>query len=406
MSKEIIIAASERINGRICMSLFENNKIMELRIANDVNSSDQAKLVVPELGDIYIGRVDKVVPSINAAFIDIAPGVSCYYPLKGNDKAIFTKKIGKKAICEGEELIVQVDKEGIKSKQASVTSNINFKGIYTVLTTGNTSLGVSSKMSKHRKVQLQELLRPLMKEDFGLIARTNASAGSDKEIVDEVKSLINESTQLREKAMTRTCFTLLKKNRNNCVDFIEDICNQDISKILIEDEKIHLELEEYFALNKPELLSVLEIYKDTTYPLSKLYSLDSRIDESLNKKVWLKSGGFLVIEHTEALTVIDVNSGKYVTKKNPEDAYLKLNLEAVKETVRQIRLRNISGIIIIDFINMKSKESTDQVIVALKKECAKDRVSTQVIGMTSLHLLEMTRKKTHKSLWESVYINR
>lgn len=403
MSKEIIIASAERIDGRICMGLYENNKIMELRIGNDVIDSASSKTVVPELGDIYIGRVEKVVPSINAAFIEIAPGVSCYYPLKGNDNPIFTKKIGKKAICEGEELIVQVDKEAIKSKQASVSGNINFKGVYTVLTTGNTTLGVSSKMSKNRKSQLKELLTPLMEEDFGLIARTNASNGTDEDIIQEVRNLIQESTLLKEKAKTRTCFSLLKKNSYSYISFIEDICNQNITKILIEDSDIYSKVKDFLIEHKPELLDVLEQYQDTTYPLSKLYSLDTRIDEALNKKVWMKSGGFLVIEHTEALTVVDVNSGKFSTKKHPEDAYLKLNLEAVKETVRQIRLRNISGIIIIDFINMKSDEAKAQLLELLKKETARDRVATQVLGMTRLHLMEITRKKTHKSLWESVH---
>lgn len=404
MTKEIVMAATQSIDNRLCMTLLEDGKVMEMQIANDYQNSTSSTNVVPEIGDIYIGRVEKVVPNINAAFIEIAPGVSCYYPLKGNDNPIFTKKIGKKALCVGEELIVQVDKESIKSKQASVTSNINFKGTYTVLTTGNTSLGVSSKMGKSRKEELQILLRPLMKETFGLIARTNASSASDDIIVEEVNALILESDELRTKAMTRTCFSLLKKNSFSYISFIEGICNQDISKITIEDSYVYDQVAQFLNKNKPELLERLHQYQDASYPLSKLYSLDNRIEEALSKKVWMKSGGFLVIEHTEALSVIDVNSGKCVTKKNPEESFLKLNLEAVKEAVRQIRLRNISGIIIIDFINMKDKESISQVVNLLKRETARDRVSTQVIGMTSLHLMEMTRRKTHKSLWESVHL--
>lgn len=404
MAKEIIMAQVQSLDNRICMAMLEDRKIVEVRIANDLIPSEKTSNVVPQIGDIYIGRVEKVVPSINAAFVEIAPGVSCYYPLKGNDSPIFTKKIGKKAICEGEELIVQVDKESIKSKQASVTSNINFKGVYTVLTTGNKSLGVSSKMSKNRKSQLQDLLRPFVEEDFGLIARTNAGSANDQEVMTEVQKLIAESRLLKEKAQTRTCFTLLKKNSYSYINFIEDVCNQNISKILIEDEVIYKKIKEYLELNKPELLGVLVKYDDISYPLSKLHSLDTRIEDALSKKVWLNSGGFLVIEHTEALTVIDVNSGKFVTKKNPEEAYLKLNIEAAKEIARQIRLRNISGIIIVDFINMKNDESTAVLIEQMKREITKDRVSTQVLGMTRLHLLEITRKKTYKSLWESVYI--
>lgn len=404
MTREIVMAAAESVGDRICMALLEDGKVMEIRIANDIQSDGCAKNVIPEIGDIYIGRVEKVVASINAAFIEIAPGVSCYYPLKGNESPIFTKKIGKKALCVGEELIVQVDREAIKSKQASVTSNINFKGIYTVLTTGNTSLGVSSKMSKKRKSELQELLRPVMNEKFGLIARTNASDALDDVILDEVVTLIKESEELKARAMTRTCFSLLKKNTHSFISFIEDICNQNIDKITIEDTAIYDEVSTYLSCEKTELSNRLIKYEDTSYPLSKLYSLDTKLEEALNKKVWMKSGGFLIIEHTEAMTVVDVNSGKFVTKNNPEEAYLKLNLEAVKEVARQIRMRNISGIIIVDFINMKNQEATNQVLSLLKKETAKDRVATQVIGMTRLYLMEMTRRKIHKSLWESVYL--
>lgn len=403
MTKEIIMACTQRLDGRLCMSLFENDKIAEIRIANDYPYNESSNNVVPEIGDIYIGRVEKIVPSINAAFIEIAPGVSCYYQLKGNDSPVFTKKNGKKPLCVGDELIVQVDKEAIKNKQAGVTSNINFRGVYTVLTTGNTSLGVSSKMSKSRKFQLQELLRPAMDGSFGLIARTNAASADDATILSEVDLLIEESKELLNRALTRTCFSLLKKNTYSYISFIEDVCNQNISKITIEEEIVYDKVREFLSDRKPELLDVLCRYDDPTYPLSKLHSLDNRIDEALGKKVWMKSGGFLVIEHTEALSVVDVNSGKCVTKKDPEEAYLKLNLEAVKEVARQIRLRNISGIIIIDFINMKSPEATAQVIELLKRETGRDRVATQVIGMTSLHLLEMTRRKTYKSLWESVH---
>lgn len=400
MKKEIVMARVKNIENKLCMAMYEDGVCVELRIANEQNGSNEGGLI-PEIGDIYIGRVDKVIPSLNAAFIEIAKGVSCYYPLKEIGSAIFTKKIAKKGICEGEELLVQVLKEGVKTKQATVTTNLSFKGTYTVLTTGNTTLGVSSKIVKEKKDDLKGILTPLMGQGFGLIARTNAANVDVTEIINEVKQISDEMNLIKEKASTRKAFTLMKKNSQSHITFLEDVCSQNISKITIEDHNSHEDIQKF--LNEKKLNNCqLHFYQDDTYPLEKLYSLESRITEALYKKVWLKSGAYLVIEPTEALTVIDVNSGKAVNKKDTEASYMAINKEATKEIIKQLRIRNISGIILVDFINMKDKLTTKNLVSFFEKELLKDRVATQVFGMTSLQLLEMTRKKTHKTLMESL----
>lgn len=447
MKREIVMAKVASIDNRLCMALYEDGTCVELRIAQDYPLTDTRE-VIPEIGDIYIGRVEKVVSSINAAFVEIAKGVSCYYPLKEANTAIFTKKIGKQLLSEGEELLVQVHKEAVKTKQATVTSNLNFKGTYTVLTSGNTTLGVSGKIPKSKREALQEVLKPYVNDDCGLIARTNAAQVEVDLVKEEVMQLQKEFYDLKEKAQTRTAFTLMKKNAFSYVSFVEDICTKKIDKITIEDEAVYDAVRSFLKEKDIDIISnkvapsivinqsptkdnlstqqdnevngsistkvsrenihnacILKLYNDTSYPLEKLYSLETRISEGLHKKVWMKSGAYLIIEVTEALTVVDVNSGKAVNKKNAEESYLKINKEAALEVARQLRLRNISGIVLVDFINMKEEEHTKEVVSLLEKEVRKDRNATQVMGMTRLHLLEMTRKKTHKTLWESVKIS-
>lgn len=415
MKREIVMAKVSSVENKLCMALYEDQTCVELRMAHDFipfdaqmasNEKSQAICedeVIPCIGDIYIGRVEKVIPSINAAFIEIAKGVSCYYPLKEVGTAIFTKKMSQKTICEGEELLVQVLKEAAKTKQATVTSNISFKGTYTVLTSGNKTLGVSAKIQNEKRIQLQEELKPFVNQEYGLIARTNAATVDSQVVMNEVARLQDEFFTLKEKASTRAAFTRMKKVSHSYLSFIEDIYGQKIDRILVEDATLFDEISCFLKGKYGENSHCeLKYYDDVNFPLEKLYSLETRIAEGLHKKVWMKSGAYLIIEVTEALTVIDVNSGKAVHKKNAEESYLTINKEAAKEVAKQIRLRNISGIILVDFINLKQEEATEEVLAVLEKEVRRDRVATQVVGMTKLQLLEMTRKKTHKTLWESV----
>lgn len=392
MKEHTIVIAT--LSRGICMANIEDNRIMELQFEPSNQST-------ASIGDIYIGRVQKVVPSLNAAFIDIDGNTPCYYEIKNNQNPLFTHKIGKKTICEAEELVVQVEKDAVKTKAPTVSSNLNFTGTYVVLTSGNTKLSVSSKIKGNHRNRLLEIISQYQSEDFGLIARTNAKDISEEELCCEIESLITEYQTLVSKAKTRTHYTCLKKAGSAYLAFIRNMYHNNVEQILVDRIEIYEELSEYFKEKSPDLLQKLVWYEDASYTLNKKYSLEIRLEEALYKKVWMKSGAYLVIEPTEALTVIDVNSGKCVTKKNTEEQYFKINIEAAKEAAYQIRLRNLSGIIIIDFINLKDKKKMQEVLKILKEHLQNDRIPTKLIGVTKLQLVEITRKKAHKTLQES-----
>ncbi len=392
MQRNIVIAKS---GDGLCMAIIENGRVAEIKY----EAMEEKQM---SIGDIYIGRVQKVVPSLNAAFIDIEPNFPCYYDIRKNKTPIFTQKIGKKPICEGEHILVQVEKEAVKTKAPTVSSNLNFTGNYIVLTSGNTNLSVSSKIKDENRQRLLTILKDYESESYGLIARTNAKLCSEKELRQEIECLIQEYETLVRNAATRTCYSCLKRTELSYITFVRDMYKQDIEKIIIEDSTIHNNVLEYLQKNAPDTAEKLELYKDNTYPLNKLYSLETLLTQSLQKKVWMKSGAYLVIEPTEALTVIDVNSGKCVTKKDNEEQYYRINVEAAIEAAHQIRVRNISGIIIIDFINLKNQSKMKEVLKILKEHLQNDRIPTKLIGVTKLQLVEITRKKSHKTLQESL----
>ncbi|MFI3172290.1 MAG: ribonuclease E/G [Eubacteriales bacterium] len=393
-ARQIVIAMSPK---GLCMAHAENSRVTELQVTP---LSKQE----PEIGDIYIGRVQKIVPSLNAAFIEVIPQKPCYYDIKKNLNPIFTHKIGKKPICEAEQLIVQIEKEAVKTKPMTVTSNINFTGNYVVVATGDKTIGVSSKIQDENRKRLQKLLAEYQSEEYGIIARTNAMTASEEMIRSELESLILECKNLVQKANTRTTFTCLKKASAPYIAFIRTMYHEDVEKIQVENQEVYDEIVSCFSKIQPAIVEKLELYTDKNYDLNKLYSLDKVIENATRKKVWMKSGAYLVIEPTEALTVVDVNSGKCVIKKDKEELYFKINCEAAIEVAMQMRLRNLSGIIIIDFINLKDAKKMREVLKILKEHLQNDKIPTKLIGVTKLQLVEITRMKKRQSLQESLNV--
>ncbi len=392
MRRNIVIAKS---GAGLCMTTIEDNRVAELQYVN------MGETLV-SIGDIYVGRVQKVIPSLNAAFIDVLPNFPCYYDATKVKNAIFTQKIGKKSICEGEHVLVQIEKDAVKTKSPTVTTNLNFTGNYVVLTTGNTNLSISNKISGSDRGRLTDILAKYKSNEYGFIARTNSKNCTEEEVVKEIETLIEEYHVLLSISKTRTCYSCLKKSNQPYISFIRDVYKDSIDKILIEDTEIYENVKTYLGKHAPESLQKLQLYEDLSYSLDKLYGLEQSLKSAMQKKVWMKSGAYLIIEPTEALTVIDVNSGKCVTKKDKEEQYFKINVEAAMEAAYQIRLRNISGIIIIDFINLKNPDKMKEVLKILKQHLQNDRIPTKLIGVTKLQLVEITRKKTHKTLQESL----
>lgn len=390
----------------------ENKKMIEAALSPEEDDGI--------LGNLYIGRVENVVKNLNAAFIRISPEQVCYYSMDDYKQPLFTKKISpKKPLVEGEELVVQVSREALKTKEPAVTTNLNFTGKYAVLTTENQRIGVSSKLSKADRERLKLLAESVEHPDFGFILRTNAKDAPDDEIITEIMALAKEWQTLKETAIHQTCYTCLKKEAPAYIRDIVNLPTTSVDEIITDNRTLFEQLCGMYNVSEKDLYTrgsvsvpinevkvtetlTLRYYNDPLVSLSALYSVKSSLDNASAEKVWLKSGAYLIIQQTEALTVIDVNTGKNIAKKDVQENFLKINKEAAVEIARQLRLRNLSGIIVVDFMNLDSKEAEAELMSTFRAELKKDPIPTQLIDMTKLGLVEVTRKKVRKSLAEVI----
>lgn len=392
MERKILMT---REDGIVWTYFQENDEIIEIH-CNDMEQTEQQ---APILGNIYIGKVQNIVANIGAAFIDIG-GVNCYYDMSQAAGAIFTNKIGKKPLCIGDELVVQVSREAVKTKAPTVSSNLNFTGRYAVLTSGNTRIGVSAKLPKAEREEYRQKLNDYANEEYGIIVRTNAKDAPFSVVLEEIEQLKKRYETIKEHAAHRTCYFCLETAMQPYLSGLKNVYTNGLTEIQVECRDLFEEVKAYFQMEQPELLEVLQYYENENLSLSSLYNLHAIRERAMNERVWLKHGGYLVIQPTEALTVVDVNSGKCVSKKKTPEAYLKLNLEAAEEIAKQLRLRNISGIILVDFVNMDDDEAMQQLVKAMRAMCAKDPIQTTVVDVTELQLMEITRKKVRKPLYE------
>ena len=392
-------------------ALYDENRTM---LEVSLSALDEESL----LGNLYIGRVENVVKNLNAAFIRISPEQICYYSMDDYKNPLFTKKVSvKKPLVEGEELVVQVTREALKTKEPAVTTNLNFTGKYAVLTTENQRIGISAKLCKTDRERLKSLAETIEHPDFGLILRTNAKDATDEEILAEIQGLAEEWQNLKETAKHKTCYSCLKKEPPAYLREIVNLPTSSVNELITDDRNVFLKLCSNFGITEDDLWTkgsvsvpidevnvtetlTLRYYHDSLLSLSSLYSVKSSVEKAIAEKVWLKSGAYLIIQPTEAMTVIDVNTGKNVAKKDIQENFLKINKEAAIEIAHQLRLRNLSGIIIVDFMNLASKEAEAELMSTFRAALKNDPVPTQLIDMTKLGLVEVTRKKVRKSLPE------
>ena len=354
------------------------------------------------LGNIYVGKVKNIAANISAAFIEIANGQLCYYALNDNDAPIFTTPKKKNTLVAGDELLVQVSREAVKTKAPTVTANLNFAGKYLVLTSGKHHLGLSSKLSPEDKQRLRTIAEPFLGKDFGIIVRTNAAEASEDELRAELGELTEAYRHTVETGRNRACFSLIYKEPSAYAARLRGLRADSFNKIVTDRADIYRELKAYLTDRQPADLPKLYCYEETAPSLDSVYGLSKAFEEAGKERVWLKSGGYLVIQPTEALTVVDINTGKYTGKKKKDDTFLKINLEAARELARQLRLRNLSGIIVADFIDMDREEDKQTLMAVLASELKKDPVRTSLVDMTPLGLVEITRKKVQKTLAEQV----
>lgn len=351
------------------------------------------------LGNIYVGKVQNIVKNIHAAFIEIADGIMCYYSLDDKAEPVFTNPKKDSVMKIGDEVIVQVSKEGMKTKLPSVSSNLNFTGRYLVLTSQRKELGFSGKLNKEEKKRIREFLEGEMPENAGIIVRTNARNAKKEEILEELKNLQTRYETLLKKGHSRVCFSLLEEHMPDYLQTLQNVYAQTLDEIVTDDPEVFHAVQNYLNCYG-EYEIPLRFYEDKLLPLSKLYSLESVLERSLQERVWLKSGGFLVIQPTEAFVCIDVNTGKFSGKKEIQETFRKINLEAAKEIAWQLRLRNLSGIILIDFINMENQEDKKELLHTLQAYLNQDPIKGTVVDITPLNIVEVTRKKVRKPLLE------
>ena len=371
--------------------LDEKRDFVDFQVFNDEESL---------LNSIFVARVDNIVPNIKAAFVRISPKQICYLPLEDIKSPLYVKKQSElKALSIGDEIVVQVVKDAVKTKDPVVSTKLTLAGKYCVLTTDNTSLGVSKKITGENHLYLNELLNSNIgeqasKHGFGMIIRTNALEATEQDLLADLEETIGRFLELKIKSAHQCAFAVLDKPEAPYVQKLKTIDLSMLDGIFTDEEDIFTEIANKLPYLKDK--GLLKLYNDDKVSLGTLYNFRGSVDKLIEKRVWLKSGANIIIEQLETMTVIDVNSGKNISKN--ETAILEINKEAAIEIARQLHLRNISGMIIIDFINMKSKEHMDALVSVLKEQIKKDTIPCTFMDVTRLGLVELTRKKTYKSL--------
>ena len=392
--RKLILAGME-ISGRDCVVcvLQEEGEIWDLRVIP--REKDSA------LQNIYVGQVETVSQNMEAAFVRISPEKRCFFPLKEEKNLIYACPTKESApLKNGDLILVQVKKDPMKGKPATVTAKLSIAGRYLAVTTGGEGIGISKKLPEEQRAELRRTLFPILQkllpEHFEMVLRTNAAEALPSEAEEEADDLISKLQWIRSQGIHRTLYSCLYKPESEEICFVRDSFRKGQTEIVTDLAELYDEL-----LNMG-LNDTVRFYNDPLLPLYRLYSLEGLLQKSSEEGVWLKSGAFLVIQETEACTVIDVNTGKNIRKMDAEEAALQVNLEAAKEAAIQMRLRNLSGIILIDFINMKEQAHRDLLTETLSDFLRMDPDGAVFVDMTALQIAEITRRKVRKPLSEVI----
>lgn len=370
------------INSSVCVTKLNSKIISWLDKKGRIELLSVSDADKDIIGNIYVAKVKNVVKNLQACFVEYEKDTLGF--LSFNDVPSGMK------IVEGMEIPVQIVKEASKNKEAVVTMKLSISGVYCIAQTGDGKLSVSHKLNGGDRARIKKELAQEL--PYNLIVRTNAGLLDDfDELKKEAELLFGRLDEIYGKAETRTIYSMIYKSEPEYVRFVKGIAQNAYERILTDDREIFENLSDF----NPSL------YTDS-FPMRKLYSLETKLDEILSKQVWLKNGGNIVIEHTEALTVIDVNSAKNDAKKNREQVALGINLEAAEEIARQIRIRNISGIILIDFINMNDTASRELLTEKLKQFTSGDNIRCDFVDFTKLGLAELVRQKTKPPVYEVI----
>ena len=385
--KQIIIKRKE--NNENLILVLENGILVEKHLENTKNRNIE--------GNIFVGKVQNVLPGLDSAFVNIGKNRNAFIAVKDilpkkditKDKdESYTKTINK-LVKPGDPIIVQVKKDTTTKKGVRVTTHLNIPGRFIVLCPNTPFVTVSQKITE--TVKLKQFVSENLPENIGAIVRTNAKNATKEEIVLDIKNLLNKWKGISEISIDNypkqiyDSGGIIKK-------LLIDVVDCGLEKIIVEDEKLKQEIDNIVKDLNKEVKIIID-KEDILYN----YNLDRQLKETEKRKIWLKSGGFITIDKTEALTAIDVNSGKSIGKNNAEETIFDVNYEATIEILKQLRIRDIGGIVIIDYIDMKKEENKERILNLLKEEIKKDRSKVQIEGFTRLNLMELTRKHLYNN---------
>lgn len=392
MIKDVLVDIG---TDEIRMAILEDGVVSEIRI----EKNEEKSLV----GNIYKGKVVRILSGMQSAFIDIGLKKNAYLYVKDilsakhckyGDELTHSGSLPDitELLDQGQEITVQVIKDAVGEKGPRVSTHISVPGRYTVFLPHGNTIGISKRInSQEERQRLKEIVASVKPDNSGLIVRTSSENIDEALLIGEINTLLSLWESIREQEKKDKAPNLLYGEQS----IIEHSIREHLStsnRFLINHKETYKKMISLLSFESLDLQERLEYY-DKDYDMFEYYNVQSALKEALSRKVWLKNGAYLVFDYTEALTVIDVNSGKYIGKIDLEETALSINLEAAKTIARQIRLRNLSGIIIVDFIDMQKKEHREQLLQHLREAVKTDKIQTVVVGMTSLGLVEMTRKK-------------
>jgi ribonuclease G len=385
------------------------------------------------VGDIYLGRIARVLPGIRAAFIDVGMKHDAFLHFsdigertqqlqdmlgdedtdvddeeESNGTTAHSKTETKRSepqiptLKKGQEILIQIIKEPVNNKGVRVTSSVSLPGRFCVLLPYDNKVGISKKIYdfKERK-RLRYIARQIVPENYGLIIRTVARDQEEEVLKDDLKNLMKTWEEIEKLAKSKNPPSLVYQDLNTTVSVIRDLFNSDISKIFVDSRKLYKEVKNYLELVQPAIAEKVELYRDK-YGIFDTFKIEEQIKTLMGRKVFLPSGGYLIIEHTEAMVVIDVNSGRYAKSKDQESNSLKTDLESSREIARQLRLRDIGGIIVIDFIDLEDEKNRKKVYDELKKEFRKDRAKVSVLPMSDFGLIQITRQRIRQNIIQAM----
>jgi ribonuclease G len=446
MKKEIIINAAA---NQTRIAITEDGRLAEIF----VETANKDRMV----GDIYLGKVAKVMPGIKAAFVDIGLQQDAflhfsdigsrfeeYSAMLGDDDEAEEETAEEKLAAaegsaegstpsqpqpthppqsqssnhpprrdngrgtrrdvkleKGQDIIVQIIKEPVGKKGVRVTSEVSLAGRFLVLLPFDDKIGISKKITSFKeKRRLRKIATGILPEGFGAIIRTVAEGKDDESLKNDLEGLVKTWREIEQAVKIEKSPSLLFKDLSTTSSVIRDLFSNDVSRVVVDTKKLHKEICTYIKYTSPQLLDKIELHKDRQ-PIFDTFGVEKELENTLARKVWLKSGGYIIIEQTEAMVVIDVNSGRYAAKKEQEQNSLRTDLEAAREICRQLRLRDIGGIIVCDFIDLDDERNKRKVFEEVKKEFRKDRAKVTVLPMTEFGLVQITRQRIRQSIVHS-----